>query len=87
MIAFCLLAPALPEAVQVLWPGLYWLASGMAIIAVVDYLVIGNRFAAGHVGPTLETVEQAPCPGKDRLESQSHKHKMSNVECRMSNGD
>ncbi len=65
MIAFCLLAPDLPEAVQVLWPGLYWLASGMAIIAVVDYLIIGNRFAAGHVGPTREPVERPRTAGRD----------------------
>ncbi len=80
MIAFCLLAPDLPAVVQRLWPGLYWLASGLAIIALVDYLRIGNRFAAGHVGQAFESVEQAPRAGEDRLESQSHKQEMSNVE-------
>ena len=46
MIAFCLLAPDLAPVLQRVWPVLYWLASLLAIIAVVDYLRIGNRFAA-----------------------------------------
>lgn len=48
MIAFSLLAPDLPPTLQRVWPGLYWLASGMAIIALVDYVRMGNRFAAEH---------------------------------------
>ena len=48
MIAFCLLAPDLPPILQRPWGALYWLASGLAIVAVVDYLRIGNRFAAEH---------------------------------------
>lgn len=48
MIAFCLLAPDLPPVLQRPWGILYWLASGLAIVAVVDYLRIGNRFAAEH---------------------------------------
>lgn len=48
MIAFCLLAPDLPPVLQRPWGVLYWLASGLAIVAVVDYLRIGNRFAAEH---------------------------------------
>ena len=46
MIAFCLLAPDLAPILQHPWPVLYWLASGLAIVAVADYLRIGNRFAA-----------------------------------------
>ncbi len=51
-IAFCLLAPDLPELVQRPWKLLYWLASGLAIIAVLDYLRIGNRFASDHHAKT-----------------------------------
>lgn len=45
-ITFCLLAPDLPEKIQTVWPVFYWLASGLAVVAVVDYLRVGNRFAA-----------------------------------------
>ncbi len=48
MIAFCLLAPDLPPVCRRLWPALYWLASGLAIVALVDYFRVGNRFAAQH---------------------------------------
>ena len=48
MIAFCLLAPDLPPVCRRLWPALYLLASGLAIVALVDYFRVGNRFAAQH---------------------------------------
>ncbi len=48
LIAFSLLAPDLPKTVQLAWGGLYWLASLLAIVAIVDYMKIGNRFAADH---------------------------------------
>jgi len=47
MVGFSLLAPDLPAPVQRLWPVLWWAASGVAIIALVDYVRVGNRFAAG----------------------------------------
>jgi len=46
MIGFCLVAPDLPSVIQRPWPVLYWAAAGLAVIATVDYLRIGNRFAA-----------------------------------------
>ena len=48
LVAFCLLAPDLPFAATGIWQGLYWMASALAILAVADYLRIGNRFAAAH---------------------------------------
>ena len=51
MIAFCLLAPDLDmvlPAVPTIFMGLYWFAGGLAIIAVADYIRIGNRFAAAY---------------------------------------
>lgn len=48
LIAFCLVASDSPVPVQGVWRILYWVASGLAIVAVVDYLRIGNRFAAEH---------------------------------------
>lgn len=48
MIAFLLLAPDLPADLVRPWPALYWLGSGLAIVAMVDYVRIGNRFAAEH---------------------------------------
>ncbi len=57
MIAFCLLAPDLPVAVQRAWRILYWSACGLAIVAIVDYLRIGNRFAAEHHASKRQKVE------------------------------
>ncbi len=57
MIAFCLLAPDLPAAVQRAWLILYWCACGLAIVAIVDYLRIGNRFAAEHHASKRQNVE------------------------------
>lgn len=48
MIAFVLLAPDLPAALARALPWVWWLASGLAIMATVDYLRVGNRFAAEH---------------------------------------
>ena len=48
MIAYCLVAPDLAAPLRRAWPGLYGLASALAIIAIVDYLKIGNRFAADY---------------------------------------
>jgi phosphatidylglycerophosphate synthase len=50
MVGYCLvgpdLAPILPNGI--LWV-LCWLASGLAIVAVIDYVRVGNRFAAGRL--------------------------------------
>ena len=48
MIAFVLLAADLPSLLARGLPWVWWLASGLAIVATVDYLRIGNRFAAEH---------------------------------------
>lgn len=50
MIGYCLLAPDLPGLMYPVWPALYWLASGLAIIALMDYIRIGNQYAARHSG-------------------------------------
>jgi CDP-diacylglycerol--glycerol-3-phosphate 3-phosphatidyltransferase len=46
MIGYGLVAPELPGWAQRLWPAMWWLASAAAVIALVDYVRIGNRFAA-----------------------------------------
>ena len=46
MIGFCLLAPNLPEIAQPIWPLLCWTASGLAVVALIDYIGAGNRFVA-----------------------------------------
>ncbi|MFQ5589541.1 MAG: CDP-alcohol phosphatidyltransferase family protein [Phycisphaerae bacterium] len=48
MIAFVLLAPDLPVSFAHGLRPAWWLASGLAIIATVDYLRVGNRFAADY---------------------------------------
>ena len=48
MVAGVLAAPDLPRAMARALPVFWWLASGLAITAAVDYLRIGNRFAAQH---------------------------------------
>lgn len=52
MVVGVLLAPDLPKAWQAGVPALWWLASLVAVIAVVDYFRIGNRFAAEHHAKT-----------------------------------
>ena len=47
MLVAVLLAPDLPVALQRIVPALWWAASGLAVVAIVDYLVVGNRIAAG----------------------------------------
>lgn len=46
MVAIVLAAPDLPASLQRLVPASWWLASGVAVIAVLDYLRTGNRFAS-----------------------------------------
>ena len=48
MVSYVLLAPDLPELLQALVPPLYWLASGLAVVATVDYFRLGKRFAVTH---------------------------------------
>jgi len=45
MIAVVLVSPDLPSWLGGVPPLLWWAASGLAVAAAVDYLVIGNRFA------------------------------------------
>ena len=46
--SWTLLLPDLAPVLQQAWRGLYWLATGLAVAATVDYLWTGNRFAAAH---------------------------------------
>jgi CDP-diacylglycerol--glycerol-3-phosphate 3-phosphatidyltransferase len=46
MVGAVLAAPDLPEVLQRIVPVTWWLASVMAVVAAIDYLRIGNRFAA-----------------------------------------
>ncbi|MFQ5495569.1 MAG: CDP-alcohol phosphatidyltransferase family protein [Phycisphaerae bacterium] len=62
MILFCLLAPDLPAVLQRAWPPIYWLASGLAVVAVVDYIRVGNRFAAGRLA---EAAESSPTTARE----------------------
>jgi len=48
MVAFGLLAPNLPTAVQGLWPAFWWISSTLAVVALLDYVRLGSRFAAEH---------------------------------------
>jgi CDP-diacylglycerol--glycerol-3-phosphate 3-phosphatidyltransferase len=48
MMAYTLLAPDLPAATRPVWHLLYAAAGVLAVIAWVDYLRIGNRFAADY---------------------------------------
>ncbi len=48
MIAYALIAPNLPAALQDLWPVTYWLASALAIAAVVDYIKVGTHMNGSH---------------------------------------
>ena len=48
LIAYVLVAPDMPRPLARGLPLFWWLASGLAIAAAVDYLRIGNRFAAQH---------------------------------------
>lgn len=56
LVAFALVAPDLPVDAGNAWPVLWWIASVLAVAALVDYVRIGNRFAARiH----MEQMEQA----------------------------
>ena len=51
MVAYCLVAPDLARWVphtRLILSSLYWTASAAAVIALADYIRIGNRFAAKH---------------------------------------
>lgn len=48
MVAACLLAPDLPDFFHRIWQVIYWVASGLAVIAGLDYLRVGNKLAAEH---------------------------------------
>ena len=47
MVGYVLVAPELPLVLQRIGPLFWWLASGLAVVALVDYGRIGNRFVAG----------------------------------------
>jgi hypothetical protein len=38
--------PDMPVWLHRLWPMLWWLASAAAVVALVDYVRLGNRFTA-----------------------------------------
>ncbi|MEK6799407.1 MAG: CDP-alcohol phosphatidyltransferase family protein [Planctomycetota bacterium] len=46
MVAYALAAPDLPPLVQRAWPATWWVASAFAVVALADYVRVGNRFAA-----------------------------------------
>lgn len=48
MVGYGLLAPDLPIVMQRAWPVMWWMASGLAVVALLDYIALGNRFAARH---------------------------------------
>jgi len=48
MIGYGLAAPDMPVWLHRLWPMLWWLASAAAVIALVDYVRLGNRFVGQH---------------------------------------
>ncbi len=52
MIAYALIAPNLPASLQDLWPVTYWLASALAIAAVVDYIKVGTNMTGKHYAST-----------------------------------
>jgi len=55
MIGFCLIAPDLPAAFQRCRSAFWWLASAAAVLALADYVRIGNRFAAERGLPAAST--------------------------------
>lgn len=57
MIAVCLLAPDAPALLRPVHRFSYWLASALAIVAWVDYLRVGNRFAADYHASMQRTTE------------------------------
>ena len=48
MLVAVLVGPDLPATLQRIVPALWWAASGLAVVATMDYLRVGNRIAAGH---------------------------------------
>lgn len=54
MIAYALIAPNLPAALQDVWPVTYWLASALAIAAVVDYIKVGTRMTGNDHASTTK---------------------------------
>lgn len=50
LIVFCLATPDVAPVLHHMFVPLCWLASGLAIIAAMDYLRIGNRFASSRAG-------------------------------------
>ena len=44
MIGYGPAAPDMPVWLHRLWPMLWWLASAAAVVALVDYVRLGNRF-------------------------------------------
>ena len=55
MVAFTLAAPDLPAVLAQGVPVLWWLASGLAVLTVADYVRLGSRFAAeAPPGPARE---------------------------------
>ncbi len=57
MVAFVLAAPDLPPPLARGLPVVWWLASGLAVVATTDYLRVGNRFAARRLAELQGTTE------------------------------
>jgi len=45
VVGFALVGPDLPGELQAVFPVLYWFGGGIAVIALVDYVVSGNAYA------------------------------------------
>jgi hypothetical protein len=57
MVAVCLLAPDAPALLRPVHRVSYWLASVLAVVAWVDYLRVGNRFAADFLARSQRKAE------------------------------
>jgi CDP-diacylglycerol--glycerol-3-phosphate 3-phosphatidyltransferase len=56
-VTYCLVAPEMEQILPFVhraWVALYWLASGLAVVALTDYVRIGCRFAAMHPARSAE---------------------------------
>jgi len=57
MIGCLLVAPDLPAGLARGLPVTWWAASGLAVVAVIDYIRVGNRFASDYLARTQRNPE------------------------------